>query len=306
MGGSTQRCRCTRRQHRPRPRARRRADVPRSSFPCTRRSPRRRTPHDRTAAAASSPNLFQHAIDAGVDIGQYKLHWLELAGVLIGVASAWYGMKRSVLAWPVGIVANVMLFFVYTAAVFGADGESCSSARPAGRSSSSSRASTAGGAGPGCAAPPGDPSACDRSSLGHNASGCSSLPAGYSAPSSCRRSSVPVEPGPQPLFTPQWWFYWCDAWIFVGSIVATYAMARGWNEFWLAWIAVDLVGVPFGFATGYVPTAVLYTFYGALRALRVLPVGEGVARGAAARHRRPGRRDGRLGMTDDRVSVSIL
>ena len=26
--------------------------------------------------------------------------------------------------------------------------------------------------------------------------------------------------------------------------VATYAMARGWNDFWLAWIAVDLVGVP--------------------------------------------------------------
>ena len=40
------------------------------------------------------------------------------------------------------------------------------------------------------------------------------------------------------------WYFWCDAWIFVGSIVATYAMARGWNEFWLAWIAVDLVGVP--------------------------------------------------------------
>ena len=68
---------------------------------------------------------------------------------------------------------------------------------------------------------------------------------------------------PTRFFTPQWWFYWCDAWIFVGSMVATYAMARGWIEFWLGWIAVDLVGVPFGFATGYVPTAVLYTFYGA-------------------------------------------
>ena len=40
------------------------------------------------------------------------------------------------------------------------------------------------------------------------------------------------------------WYYWCDAWIFVGSMLATYAMARGWNDFWLAWIAVDLVGVP--------------------------------------------------------------
>ena len=33
------------------------------------------------------------------------------------------------------------------------------------------------------------------------------------------------------------WYYWCDAWIFVGSMVATFAMARGWNDFWLAWIA---------------------------------------------------------------------
>ena len=46
-------------------------------------------------------------------------------------------------------------------------------------------------------------------------------------------------------------------------MLATYMMARGWNEFWLAWIAVDLVGVPLGFATGYVPTAVMYIFYGA-------------------------------------------
>ena len=53
-----------------------------------------------------------------------------------------------------------------------------------------------------------------------------------------------------------------DAWILTGSILATYGMARGYVEFWLIWIAVDLVGVPLGFATGYVPTAVMYTFYG--------------------------------------------
>ena len=41
-----------------------------------------------------------------------------------------------------------------------------------------------------------------------------------------------------------WWYYWADAWIFVGSMVATYAMARGWVDFWLCWLAVDIVGVP--------------------------------------------------------------
>jgi nicotinamide mononucleotide transporter len=60
------------------------------------------------------------------------------------------------------------------------------------------------------------------------------------------------------------WYYWCDAWIFVGSMVATYAMARGWNDFWLAWIAVDLVGVPLLWHSHYYPTAILYVFYGGL------------------------------------------
>ncbi|MFL6132665.1 MAG: nicotinamide riboside transporter PnuC, partial [Nocardioidaceae bacterium] len=60
------------------------------------------------------------------------------------------------------------------------------------------------------------------------------------------------------------WYFWCDAWIFVGSMLATYAMARGWTDFWLAWIAVDLVGVPLLWHSHYYPTAVLFVVYGAL------------------------------------------
>jgi len=60
------------------------------------------------------------------------------------------------------------------------------------------------------------------------------------------------------------WYYWSDAWIFVGSMVATYAMARGWNDFWLAWIAVDLVGVPVLWHFTYYPSAILFIVYGAL------------------------------------------
>ncbi|MEK8227427.1 nicotinamide mononucleotide transporter family protein [Oerskovia sp. M15] len=37
---------------------------------------------------------------------------------------------------------------------------------------------------------------------------------------------------------------WADAWIFMGSLLATYGMAKGWVEFWLIWVAVDVVGVP--------------------------------------------------------------
>lgn len=62
-------------------------------------------------------------------------------------------------------------------------------------------------------------------------------------------------------WTPPSWYYWADAWIFVGSIVATFAMARGWNDFWLVWIAVDLVGVPELIHFQYYPSAALYAFY---------------------------------------------
>jgi nicotinamide mononucleotide transporter len=55
---------------------------------------------------------------------------------------------------------------------------------------------------------------------------------------------------------------WADAWIFTGSLLATYAMARGWVDFWLIWIAVDLVGVPLLLRAQLYPSAVLYVVYG--------------------------------------------
>jgi len=215
-------------------------------------------------AAGTAPNLFQQVIDAGIPIGQYKLHWLELAGVLIGIASAWFGMKRRVWAWPVGIVGNVMLFFVYTAAAFGAD----------------SRVPLFGQAGRQIFFIITSIYGWWRWSRLQRATGNPHAPAIVPRWMTPRErlvvaigwllGTVVVQAlfswlwslAPNPYFTPARWFYWCDAWIFVGSMVATYAMARGWNEFWLCWIGVDLVGVPFGFATGYVPTAVMYTFYG--------------------------------------------
>ena len=55
---------------------------------------------------------------------------------------------------------------------------------------------------------------------------------------------------------------WSDTWIFTGSLLATYGMARGWVEFWLIWVAVDLVGVPLLWGAGYYATSLMYVFYG--------------------------------------------
>ena len=52
-----------------------------------------------------------------------------------------------------------------------------------------------------------------------------------------------------------------EAWILAGSMLATYGMARGWVEFWLVWILVDIVGVTTLVQAGYYPTAGMYLFY---------------------------------------------
>lgn len=215
-------------------------------------------------AAAAEENFFQRLIDAAIPIGKYQLHWLELIGVLIGVVSAWFGMKRRVWAWPVGITANIMLFFVYIGATIGA-GERIPLFGQAGRQIFFIATSIYG---------------WWRWSQLQKQTGSKDAPAITPRWMTSRERAVVIagwllgtvvvhqvfvwlwDLAPNPYWQPQWWYYWCDAWIFVGSFVATYAMARGWNEFWLAWIGVDLIGVPLGFATDYVPTAVMYTFYG--------------------------------------------
>ena len=165
-------------------------------------------------------------------------------------------------AWPVGIIGNVLLFSVFIAATFEADAQVPLFGQAGRQSSSSSPASTAGGAGrrcngPAAAAPTGRRSrprwATTRERAGYLVASLAAIVlvqwvfsivgAGWPAPR---------------------WYFWADAWIFVGSMLATYAMARGWTDFWLAWIAVDLVGVPLLWHSQYYPTAILFVFYGVL------------------------------------------
>ncbi len=48
------------------------------------------------------------------------------------------------------------------------------------------------------------------------------------------------------------------------STLTTGTTARGWNEFWLAWTAVGLVGVPVLWHSHYYSTAIQLVLYGAL------------------------------------------
>ncbi|PWI42134.1 nicotinamide mononucleotide transporter family protein [Streptomyces sp. ICBB 8177] len=63
------------------------------------------------------------------------------------------------------------------------------------------------------------------------------------------------------LFPSLSWNPWPDAYIFVGTLAAMVAMARGWVEFWFAWLAVDLVGVPLAWDSDLKFSALVYVIY---------------------------------------------
>ncbi|GAA3615919.1 nicotinamide riboside transporter PnuC [Marihabitans asiaticum] len=205
-------------------------------------------------------SLLEWFYSAGFDVAGYRLSVMELVGVTFGLGSAIGGMLRKVWAWPIGIVGNAILFFVYVGITIGLD------------------------------------DGADKAPL-FGQSGRQIFFIVTSLYGWWRWSQVKrVNQHERHAITPRWqtmnqrlllvagwvagvivgqwvfaqlgagwpaprWYYWADAWIFVGSFVATFAMAKGWNEFWLAWIAVDLVGVPLLWHSGYVPTAVLYAVY---------------------------------------------
>ena len=54
------------------------------------------------------------------------------------------------------------------------------------------------------------------------------------------------------------WAPWPDAYIFVGSAIATFAQGRAMIDFWWIWIAVDIVGVPLAFTSGLVVSGLVY------------------------------------------------
>src|SRR6187200_142715 len=165
--------------------------------------------------------------EAQLTIAGHPITWREIVGNAFGFASAVGGMRRKVWAWPVGIIGNVLLFTVFLFTATEADHGGSPLLGQAGRQVFFIVVSIYG-----------------WWRWAQNEKSCDvafrAIGAGFPA---------------------EWWFYLADAWIFVGSIVATYAMARGWVDFWLCWIAVDLVGVPLLLHSNFYPSAVLYGIY---------------------------------------------
>ncbi|GAB4086614.1 nicotinamide riboside transporter PnuC [Myceligenerans cantabricum] len=208
-------------------------------------------------------DVIRWLFDATFSIADQQILWREVIGNVFGLTSALGGMRRKVWAWPVGIVGNLLLFTVFLGSWFGGTGRADMLGQ-AGRQVMFVAVSVYGWY---------RWRETRRRAADVRADG--KVPADDGAAVHPRWASWPARLGLvaalvvgtlllTPLFRALGSYepVWADAWIFMGSLLATYGMAKGWVEFWLIWVAVDIVGVPLLLGAGYWATAAMYVFYG--------------------------------------------
>lgn len=196
-------------------------------------------------------SLLKWLFEAEIHFGTKSILWRELIGNIFGLASALLGMRRRVAAWPVGMIGNAILFTVFLGTSLVNNGDRPALLGQAGRQVLFFVVSAYGW---------------------------------YRWRRNRTQTSSAVSPRWTTVTEKAWillattifylisfwaistlgsWKAWADAAIFTGSALATYAMARGFIEFWLVWIAVDALGLWLLIPAGYYPTAAMYAFYGA-------------------------------------------
>jgi nicotinamide mononucleotide transporter len=197
-------------------------------------------------------SIFDWLLNGHLTISGHAITYREIVGNLLGLASAIGGMRRKVWAWPVGIVANVLLFTVFmTMGTVFADTQQTYLLGQAGRQIMFIIVSVYGwvqwqrASGVDTAAV--NPRWATWTERGFLVLAAAVLVGALTPAFQALGSYPPV---------------WADAWIFTGSLLATYAMARGWVEFWLIWIGVDVVGVPLLLQAKFYPSATMYMVYG--------------------------------------------
>nr|WP_187698297.1 nicotinamide riboside transporter PnuC [Rathayibacter agropyri] len=199
----------------------------------------------------ASVDLVHWLFDAQIVLGDQTVLWREVIGNIFGLLSALGGMRRKVWAWPVGLIGNVLLFTVFMGALFDTPNP-VNLLGQAGRQVMFILVSVYG-----------------WYRWTHRPFDASTRIEPRWASWRTRWLLVLGMVGGTAILTPvfralgSYEPVWSDAWIFVGSVLATYGMAKGWVEFWLIWVAVDLVGVPLLFSAGYYASGLMYVFYGA-------------------------------------------
>lgn len=176
--------------------------------------------------------------------GQHIL-WSDLIGNSLGLIALALGWRRSVLSWPVQFLSGLILFGAFYGHLTGSAGKQVVVMAVAGYGWWQWNRGK------------------DRGADGHISVRFASRRERAAMAVAAAVGTVAVAL----LFTafPELsWDPWPDAYIFVGTVVAMYAQARGMVEFWIAWLLVDLVGVPLNFTNGYAFSGFVYVIYGAL------------------------------------------
>ncbi|WP_026551791.1 nicotinamide riboside transporter PnuC [Arthrobacter sp. H20] len=188
--------------------------------------------------------------DAQIPVAGSSLLLREVIGNAFGLLSALGGMRRKLWAWPAGIIGNVLLLTVFLGSFFGG-ADAANLLGQAGRQIMFIAVAIYGW----------------RQWRASNRTDGHAVTPRW-APRRARISLVIAMVVGTVALTPLFRMLgsyepvWADAWTFVGSLLATIGMAKGWVEFWLIWVAVDVVGVPLLFSAGYYATAFMYLFYG--------------------------------------------
>ncbi|NJQ07853.1 nicotinamide mononucleotide transporter family protein [Streptomyces lonarensis] len=175
-------------------------------------------------------------------LGQ-PIKWSDMVGNLCGLAALALGWRRSLWTWPVQLLSGLILVFAYASAqLSGGVGKQLlvilvaawgwHQWRRRGRDS-------------------GDGQIEVRFATWRERALLLALAAGGTA----------AVGGVFTLWPHLSWNPWPDAYIFVGTLVAMIAQARGLVEFWFAWLLVDIVGVPLAFSSGLAFSGLVYILY---------------------------------------------
>lgn len=204
--------------------------------------------------------LLKWFFEATIHFGSKSIAIREIVGGLLGLTSAILGARRKVAAWPVGILGDALLFTVFLGAIFsfGDKSQHVNFYGQAGRNLLLVVVSTYGWM-------------RWARNKGVKNRGSDKNVSVVEPRWTTKRERALLLPAVALFFlisskifsllgeSGTWLLV--DTWIFTGTALATFGMSRGYVEFWLVWIAVDLVGVPFAFRNGYYPTGTLYAIY---------------------------------------------
>jgi nicotinamide mononucleotide transporter len=200
-------------------------------------------------------SVLKWFFEAQIHFGSKTMLVRELVGGVLGLISAVQGMRRKVSAWPIGILGDGLLFTVFLGAVF-SFGDKTQHANFYGQASRNLLLVIV--------------SVYGWIKWHRNKAAGTNKPA-VEPRWTTTKEKLYLVPAIVFFFIASAFIFkalhesgtWLlvDTWIFTGTALATYGMSRGYVEFWLVWVAVDIVGVPFSYSNGYYPTGTLYLFY---------------------------------------------